>query len=64
MSAIAWWILPIVATLVAIVWVSWAARRGPANGSDSPENYERFRAAMAKRPTSRPSAGGRPDEPA
>lgn len=64
MSAIAWWVIPIVATLGAIIWVSWASRRGPAGGSDSPETYERFRVAMTKNPpTTRPAPDGSPDEP-
>lgn len=56
MSAIAWWIVPAVATLAAIAWTHWAARpRRPEGVTESVENYRKLRAAMA-RPTTRPPA--------
>jgi hypothetical protein len=49
MSAIAWWLIPIGATLLAVVYVSWAGRaRPPADVHDSVEGYQRFRAAMER----------------
>ena len=47
MEAIAWWAIPIGATLVAVVWVSLVSRpKPPADPHDSVEDYERFRAAL------------------
>jgi hypothetical protein len=48
MVSIAWWLsIPIIATVVAVVWVSWAGRsRPPANTHDTVHSYQRFRAAM------------------
>ena len=48
MSAIAWWALPILATLGAIVWASWSARRGSRNIRDYSDSYERFQQAMGQ----------------
>lgn len=54
MSAIAWWAIPLVATLLAIVWASWSARSRPRSLHDSSQNYERFQAALSR--TYRPPA--------
>jgi hypothetical protein len=49
MSAIAWWIVPAVATLAAMAWARWAARpRRPQGVTESVEHYRRVRAAMAQ----------------
>ncbi|MGH3326741.1 MAG: hypothetical protein ACRDPT_02900 [Streptomycetales bacterium] len=46
-SAIAWWGIPLGATLIAVVWAMWASRpRPPSNVFDSLESHRRFRAAM------------------
>ena len=52
------WLLPVpVTTCAAIAWVGWASRtRGPGAVQDSVQDYERFRAAMA-RPVEPPSPG-------
>lgn len=48
MSAIAWWLIPLVATLLAIMWASWATRQRTPRLHDSSENYERFQAALGR----------------
>jgi hypothetical protein len=49
MQAMAWWSLPLVAFVVAIVWVSVANRpRPPADPHDSMAEHERFRQAMGR----------------
>ena len=48
MGVLAWLGVPAVATLVAIVWVNWAARpRGPVETEQSLAERERFKAAFA-----------------
>jgi hypothetical protein len=60
MQAIVWWSVPLVAFVVAIVWVSIANRpRPPVDPHDSVAEHERFRAAM-DRQTARPA----PPQPA
>jgi hypothetical protein len=47
MSAIAWWGIPIGATLLAMLWVTWRSRpRHPPGTRESVEEYARFRAAL------------------
>jgi hypothetical protein len=47
MGVLAWLGVPAAATLVAIVWVNWAARpRGPVETEDSLAERERFKAAF------------------
>jgi hypothetical protein len=47
MGVLAWLGVPAVATLVAIVWVNWAARpRGPVEIEQSLAERERFKAAF------------------
>ena len=61
MQAIAWWAIPIVATLLAIAWAAFVSRpKPPADPHDSVAEYARFRAALdgsrdrtADRPTDR-----------
>ncbi len=51
MSALAWWLVPIGATIVAIGWVSWASRpKPPADVHATLESYERFRRALGTPP--------------
>lgn len=62
MSALAWWAIPVVATLLAIGYVSWASRPKPREDvHDSLKAHERFRAALERRPGERPGRrrGGR-----
>jgi hypothetical protein len=45
----AWWSVPLVAFILAIVWVSVANRpRPPADPHDSVAEHERFREAMGR----------------
>jgi hypothetical protein len=47
MGVLAWLGVPAVATVVAIVWVNWAARpRGPVEVEQSLAERERFKAAF------------------
>jgi membrane protein implicated in regulation of membrane protease activity len=44
-----WWLVPVVATVVVVVVVGLARReRRPRNGSDTIDDYTRFREAMAQ----------------
>ncbi len=46
---ILWWLAPAgVATLIAMVWATWAGRPGRDDPVRSEAAYERFAAAMAK----------------
>jgi hypothetical protein len=48
-GVLAWLGVPAVATLVAIVWVNWAARpRGPVETEQSLAERERFKAAFSR----------------
>lgn len=48
MGVLAWLGAPAIATLIAIVWVNWAARpRGPVETEESLAERERFKAAFA-----------------
>lgn len=51
------WLLPVpLATAGAIAWVAWRGRsRRPQDAGDGVAEYERFRAAMTRRP---PGSGG------
>jgi hypothetical protein len=67
------WLSPVViAPLLAVVWMSWAARpKGPVAATETVEEYDRFKAALTsplphprKKPaTPRPKAGARPAAP-
>ena len=68
MQALVWWTVPLVAFVLAIVWVSIANRpRPPADPHDSVAEHERFRQAMDRQtggpqrtdPT-RPDPAGQP----
>jgi hypothetical protein len=57
MGVLAWLGAPAVATLLAIVWVNWAARpRGPVETEESLAERERFKAAF-NRPVQLVDAG-------
>ncbi|MCZ3385911.1 MAG: hypothetical protein LH630_02855 [Actinomycetia bacterium] len=44
----AWWLIPIVATLLAVVWVSWRARpRRPVDPHQSLAAHRRFTEALS-----------------
>jgi hypothetical protein len=56
-SALAWWLVPAVATILAVLWVSWHTRtRPPQNTHDALAARERFRQAME-----RAQSAGTPD---
>ena len=60
MQAVAWWLIPIVATLLAVAWLSFRNRpRPPVDTHESLEERERFRAAM-ERPVDAPKGRRRP----
>ena len=44
------WLSPvIIAPLLAVVWMSWAARpRGPVEAMQTVQQYDRFRAALTE----------------
>jgi hypothetical protein len=47
MSAIVWWLLPVAATLVAVVWAARASRpKPPVDAQTSIASYQRFQRAM------------------
>ncbi|MGN6475458.1 MAG: hypothetical protein ACTHK4_17680 [Mycobacteriales bacterium] len=49
MGVLAWLGAPAIATLIAIVWVNWAARpRGPVETEESLAERERFKAAFTR----------------
>jgi hypothetical protein len=48
MGALAWWIIPLVAGLLAWVWVRWSGRTRTTADSDSLAGYQRFREAMER----------------
>lgn len=48
MEAMAWWLIPIIATLLAVIWVSWSARpRRPADAHDTLAAHRRFTEALS-----------------
>jgi len=47
MSAIFWWVIPLVATIAAIVYVTWRGRpKPPEDTHEAMEARERFRRAI------------------
>ncbi|HUR51524.1 MAG TPA: hypothetical protein VMZ11_05325 [Mycobacteriales bacterium] len=60
------WLSPvIVAPVLAVLWVTWAARpKGPEEARETVQRYDRFRAALTERaPTTElPSVSGRADD--
>ena len=55
-QAMAWWLIPIVATLLAVAWVTWTARpRRPADPHETLAAHKRFTEALTP-----PTAIGQP----
>jgi hypothetical protein len=53
MSALVWLTIPVVAVLLAVLWVAWSSRSRPrADTHDTLEEHRRFRAAF-ERPVER-----------
>ena len=49
MSALAWWLIPLGATLIALAWVGWRNRtRPPADAHHAMADMARFREAMER----------------
>lgn len=49
MQAMAWWLIPITATLLAVLWVTWVNRpRKPADAHDTLAAHRRFTAALER----------------
>ena len=47
MEALAWWLIPIGATLLAVLWVTWVSRpRRPADPHDTLAAHQRFTHAL------------------
>ena len=48
MQAMAWWLIPITATLLAVAWVTWSARpRRPADPHETLAAHRRFTEALS-----------------
>jgi hypothetical protein len=63
MQAMAWWLVPLVAFVLAIVWVSIANRpRPPADPHDSVAEHERFIEAL-ERPLGETGSASRLPDP-
>jgi hypothetical protein len=46
-EALAWWLIPIAATLIAVLWVTWVSRpRRPADPHDTLAAHQRFTNAL------------------
>jgi hypothetical protein len=57
-QAFVWWLIPLVATALAVGWVVWISRpRPPADVHDSLAERARFREAMDRRTRRRPPDG-------
>jgi sensor domain CHASE-containing protein len=57
MSALAWLAIPVVALLLAVLWVMWASRERPrADTHETLEEHERFKRAFD---SERPGPPGR-----
>jgi hypothetical protein len=53
MSALVWLTIPVVAVLLAVLWVAWSSRSRPrADTHETLEEHRRFRAAF-ERPVER-----------
>lgn len=49
MEALAWWLIPITATLLAVAWVTWINRpRKPADAHSTLAAHRRFTAALER----------------
>jgi hypothetical protein len=59
-SVLLWWLIPVIATLIALAWVALRNRPSrPADAAQGMAEMERFREAMAKPlpPLRRPADG-------
>lgn len=64
MQAMAWWLVPITATLLAIAWVTWSARpRRPADPHDTLAAHRRFTEALSPSTPDDSERGVRRDAP-
>ena len=60
-QAMAWWLIPITATLLAIAWVTWTARpRRPASPHNTLAAHRRFTEALSPPTPWTPDARQRP----
>lgn len=59
MSALAWWLIPLAATVLALAWAAWRSRpRRPADAHVAMEDMARFKQAMERpMPASAPRRG-------
>ena len=48
MAVLAWWIIPLVAGVLAACWATWSARTRTTGDSDSLAGHRRFREAMER----------------
>ena len=48
MSALAWWIIPVAAGVLAALWVVWSGRTRTTGDHDSLAGHQRFREAMER----------------
>ena len=64
MKALAWWLIPAVAFVLALVWVSFKNRvRPPAKAQDSMAEHLRFQRAMQRQTESKPRPLASPADP-
>jgi hypothetical protein len=48
-KALAWWLIPLIATAMAVVWVTWVSRpRRRADTHESLAEHQRFLAALSQ----------------
>lgn len=48
-NALVWWLIPAVATVLAVAWVTWVNRpRPPADPHDTLREHERFKQALER----------------
>jgi hypothetical protein len=48
-SALAWWLIPLAATVLALLWADWRSRpRRPADAHVAMEDMARFKQAMER----------------
>jgi hypothetical protein len=60
MSALAWLAIPLVALVLAVLWVTWASRERPrVDPHESVGEHERFKAAFDRRRPDPPPYHGR-----
>ncbi|MFL6287545.1 MAG: hypothetical protein ACJ73L_04050 [Actinomycetes bacterium] len=63
MQAMAWWLIPITATLLAVAWVTWSARpRRPADPHETLAAHRRFTEALSPPTPIGPASGDGVDQ--